>query len=151
MSADQWGLLDNYRVTLPAGCGAPGTAVQQGSAVAGEILNGSAPPAISAPMTLRLRGGPANFVAFLAAGQPSPITIPVPLGPSCTINAEILTLDGLFGVPTNGDGGAVWTIVIPDDVSFCGLQLGWQYLWLDLANPVCPFVVTNGLTTTFGS
>lgn len=146
----QWGLFDNFRVSLPSGCGTPGTAIQQGSSAAGEILIGSAPPAISAPMTLRLRGGPVNSFAFLAAGQPSPFTIPIALGPGCTLNAEILTLDGLFAVATNGDGGAQITIEIPANPTLCGAQLGSQYLWLDLLNPACVFVVTNGLTVTLG-
>jgi len=147
----QWGILDNFRVTVPAGCGTPGTAVQQGTAAAGEILNGSAPPAISAPLTLRLRGGPTSSLAFLAAGQPSPVSLPVPLNANCTITVEIVTLDALLAVPTNADGGAQFTLTIPDNPAFCGQQLGWQYMWLDPATPLCPFVLTEGLTTTFGS
>ncbi|MFT4840728.1 MAG: hypothetical protein ACI8UD_003429 [Planctomycetota bacterium] len=148
---EQWGLLDNFRVTLPTGCGTAGTSIQQGTAAAGEILNGSALPAISAPLTLRLRGGPASSVAFLAGGLPAPFTLPVPINPNCTLNLELLTLDAVLGVPTDVDGGAIFTIDIPNNTAFCGSQLGWQYMWLDAANPACPFILTNGLTTTFGS
>ncbi|MCK5943149.1 MAG: hypothetical protein KAI24_14310 [Planctomycetes bacterium] len=147
----QWGLLDNFRVTTPNGCGTLGTAIQQGTSTGGEILNGSAPPAISAPLSLRLRGGPVNSIAFLAAGQPSPVTLPVPLNPNCTINVELVTLDALLPVATNADGGAVFTLEIPDNPALCGSNLGWQYLTLDPANPQCPFLLTEGLTTTFGS
>ena len=47
----QWGLLDNFRVTTPAGCGTIGSSSNSGAPATGEILNGSAPPAISAPLT----------------------------------------------------------------------------------------------------
>lgn len=147
----QWCLLDNFRVTTPTGCGTLGTAVSQGTPTGGESLNGSAPPALSAPLTLRLRGGPVSFAAFLAAGVPAPFTINVPLGAGCSVDAEIVTLDALIGVPTNADGGATLTLTVPNNPIFCGAQLGWQWMWLDLANPACPFVLSDGLTTTFGS
>jgi len=147
----QWGLLDNFRVTIPTGCGTAGTAVAQGSGAA-ESLLGSAPPAISAPMTMRLRGGPANSpLNFLIAGAPSPITLPVPLGANCTINAEVISFLAFLNIPTNGDGGAIWTLDVPNDPLLCGFQLGFQWMWLDAANPTCPFVVSDGMTTTFGS
>lgn len=147
----QWGLLDNFRVTIPpASCTTAGIAAQQGTAMAGEILNGGAPPAISGPLTARLRGGPVSSFAFLLAGIPAPFTIPVPLGAGCTINAEVATLDAVITTPTNGDGGAQFSLDIPNVPSLCGLQLGFQYLWLDLATPACPYVVTEGLTYTFG-
>lgn len=147
----QWGLLDNFRVTVPTGCGTAGTAVQQGVATGGENLIGSAPPAISAPLSLRLRGGPVNAPVFLATGQPSPVTLPVPLGAGCSIDVEIVTLNALLPVLTNGDGGGVYTIEVPNNTALCGAAQGWQWLWFDIANPSCPYVLTEGLTTTFGS
>tara|TARA_R110002072_G_scaffold177524_3_gene333498 strand:+ start:9737 stop:10969 length:1233 start_codon:yes stop_codon:yes gene_type:complete len=146
----QWGVLDNFRITTPTGCGMLGTSVKQGTPTTGEIL-GDAPPAISAPMTIRLRGGPASSVAFLAAGVPAPFTIPAPISANCTVNVELLTIDAIINAPTNGDGGALVTFELPNNPAFCGQSLGFQYLWLDLANPVCPFVPTDGLTVTFGS
>ena len=147
----QWGLLDNFRVATPNGCGTPGTAVAQGTAAAGEILNGGGPPALGTPMTLRLRGGPASSIAFLVGGSPSPVTVPISVGPGCTIDIEVLTIDALLTRPTNADGGAQFSLEIPSNPIFCGGQFGWQYFWLDPANPACPFVLTGGLTTTFGS
>ena len=146
----QWGVLDNFRVTTPSGCGMLGTSIKQGTATTGEIL-GDAPPAISAPMTVRLRGGPTSSVVFLMGGLPSPVTIPVPLGPTCTVGSELLTLDAILGVPTNGDGGSILTLEVPDNPALCGQSLGFQYLWLEFANPACPFVVSDGLAVTFGS
>ncbi|MFN3244014.1 MAG: hypothetical protein ACE37K_21085 [Planctomycetota bacterium] len=146
----QWGILDNFRVSMPTGCGTLGTAVQTGSGT-GEILNGGAPPAVGSPLTARLRGGPASSIAFLAAGQPSPVSLPVPLSPSCTITAELVTLDAILAVPTTADGGAQFTLDLPANPAFCGQSFGWQYLWLDPATPACPFVLTGGLNTTIGS
>jgi hypothetical protein len=147
----QWGLLDNFRVTTPTGCGTTGTAIAQGTATAGEILNGSAPPAISAPLTMRLRGGPTSSVVFMTSGQPSPVTLPVPIDATCTINVELVTLDAFVAVPTNADGGGIFTIEVPNNTALCGYQQGWQWLWLDFANPSCPFQLTDGMVTTFGS
>ena len=147
----QWGLLDNFRVTTPTGCGTTGTAIAQGTATAGEILNGSAPPAISAPLTMRLRGGPTSSAVFMTTGQPSPVTLPVPIDGNCTINVEIVTLDGFIPVSTNADGGGIFTIEVPNNTALCGFQQGWQWLWLDFANPLCPFQLTEGMVTTFGS
>jgi len=147
----QWGLLDNFRVTTPSGCGALGSVATQGNAPVGEILNGGAPPAISAPLSIRLRGGPVNAPVFLATGQPSPVTLPIPLNPTCSIDVELVTLESLLPVLTNADGGGVWSISVPNNVAFCGASQGWQWLWLDLANPACPFMLTQGLATTFGS
>ena len=146
----QWGILDNFRVSMPTGCGTLGTAVQTGSGT-GEILNGGAPPAVGSPLTARLRGGPASSIAFLAAGQPSPVSLPVPLSPTCTITAELVTLDAILAVPTTADGGAQFTLDLPANPAFCGQSFGWQYLWLDPATPACPFVLTGGLNTTIGS
>lgn len=148
----QWCLLDNFRVTTPLLCGVPGTATPQGTAMAGELLNGSAPPTVGCPMTLRLRGGPANSpLVFLFAGTPAPVTIPIPLGAGCTIPGELITLDATINTPTNADGGSQFSLEVPNTFAFCGLILGWQQMWLDPANPACPFVVTNGLTTFIGS
>ncbi|HEB54318.1 MAG TPA: hypothetical protein ENI87_13785 [bacterium] len=147
---EQWGLLDNFRV-IPLGlCGAPGTAILQGTTTGGEILNGAAPPAVAAPMTVRLRGGPVSSLAFLAVGQPSPITLTVPLSPTCSIDVEMVTLINLIGVSTTVAGGAQYSFNVPNDVTLCGAQLGWQYLWLSTTNPGC-FEITEGLTTTIGS
>jgi len=146
----QWGLLDNFRVTTPTGCGTLGTAIEQGTATTGEILGG-APPAISAPMTVRLRGGPTSSVAFLIAGIPAPFTIAAPINANCTVNIELLTIDAVITAPTNGLGGALITFEVPNNPAFCGQSLGFQYLWLDFANPVCPFLVSDGLNATFGS
>lgn len=146
----QWGLLDNFRVSTPTGCGTLGTAVQTGSGT-GEILNGSAPPAVGSPLTARLRGGPVSSLAFLAAGQPSPVSLPVPLSPTCTITAELVTLDAILAVPTNADGGAQFSLELPANPAFCGQSFGWQYLWLDPTTPSCPFVLTGGLNMTVGS
>ena len=147
----QWCVLDNFRVVVPTGCGTAGVAAQQGTASAGEILNGGGPPAIGAPLTTRLRGGPVSSVALLAVGSPSPVTIPLSLGGGCTLNVELALLDGIFTNPTNADGGAIFTIDVPANTAFCGGQLGFQYLWLDPANPSCPFQLTQGLAVTIGS
>ena len=101
--------------------------------------------AVGSPLTARLRGGPVSSVAFLAVGQPSPISLPVGLSSTCTINVEIVTLDALVSVPTNADGGGQFTIDMPTNPGFCGQQFGWQYLWLDPATPSCPYVLTGGL------
>ncbi|MFT4513917.1 MAG: hypothetical protein ACI89X_002592 [Planctomycetota bacterium] len=146
----QWGVLDNFRVTTPTGCGTLGTAVRQGTATTGEILGG-APPAISAPMTVRLRGGPTSTVAFLVAGIPAPFTIPVPINATCILGVELLTIAATINASTNGDGGAQVTFDLPNNPAFCGQSLGFQYLWLDFANPACPLVVSDGLAVTFGS
>jgi hypothetical protein len=46
----QWGLFDNFRVTVPNGSNVLGTATIQGAANStGRILNGGAPPAIGSP------------------------------------------------------------------------------------------------------
>ncbi|MCB9877305.1 MAG: hypothetical protein H6835_06855 [Planctomycetes bacterium] len=147
----QWCLLDNFLVTVPNGCGTLGTAVAQGTPTGGELLIGSAPPALSAPLTLRLRGGPPSFVAFLAAGVPAPFTINVPLGPGCSVDAEIVTMDAVVSMATDSLGSSQFTLTLPDSPVYCGAQLGLQIVWLDLSNPSCLFQVTNGLTTTFGS
>ena len=146
----QWGLLDNFRVTTPTGCGTLGSAVRQGTPTTGEILGG-APPAVSAPMTVRLRGAPPSSVAFLAAGMPAPFTITAPINANCTLDFELVSTLVILTTPTNADGGAQVTIEIPDNPAFCGQVLGFQYLWLDVANHVCPIVVSDGLATTFGS
>ncbi|MFK7740520.1 MAG: hypothetical protein AB8H80_09355 [Planctomycetota bacterium] len=147
----QWALLDNFRVTLPAGCGALGTAVAQGTSAGGEILNGGAPPAVASPLTVRLRGGMPNSVAFIAAGFPSPVSIPVALGANCTVNFELASLDILLDVATDANGGALFTFDVPNNPGLCGFQLGWQWMTLDLANQACPFVLTDGLAMTIGS
>lgn len=147
----QWGLLDNFRVSTPSGCGSLGAAVNVGTSAGGEILNGGAPPAIAAPISLRLRGGPASAPVALISGFPAPVSIPVPFGLNCTVNLDIITLDGVFPSFTNADGGAVVSLNVPNNPVFCGLNQGWHWFWLDFANPACPFVVTDGLHTTFGS
>jgi len=40
---------------------------------------------------------------------------------------------------------------VPNNTALCGYQQGWQWLWLDFANPSCPFQLTDGMVTTFGS
>ncbi len=147
----QWCVLDNFRVAVPNGCGTLGAAVAQGTATGGEILNGGAPPAIGAPLTSRLRGGPVSSLALLAIGAPSPVTIPLALNAGCTVNVELALLDAIVTSPTNADGGAIFTIDIPDNAAFCGGVLGFQYLWLDPANPTCPFQLTEGIAYTIGS
>lgn len=147
----QWGLFDNFRVTLPTGCATLGTTVKQGTASAGEILNGSAPPAVSAPFTTRLRGGPISSLAFLVGGFPAPFTIPVPLGAGCSLDSELLTIDAIVNALTNTDGGAQVTIDIPNVPTLCGAQIGFQYLWLDIATPSCPYALTEGLVVTIGA
>ncbi len=123
----QWGLLDNFRVTLPSGCGAPGTAVTQGTASAGEILNGSAPPAVSAPLTLRLRGALPNTPTILVMADPAPATIPLNLG-ACTIGIELVNYVGAAVYPlTDADGGAQFSVVVPNMTMFCGQVFAFQY------------------------
>ena len=73
------------------------------------------------------------------------------LGGGCTLNVELALLNGIITTPTNADGGAIFTIDVPANTAFCGGQLGFQYLWLDPANPSCPFQLTQGLAVTIGS
>lgn len=147
----QWGLLDNFRVSTPTGCGTIGSSANSGAQATGEILNGSAPAAISAPLSVRLRGGPVSAPLFLATGFPAPVTLPVALGANCVIDVELASLDALLPAFSNGDGGGVVTVSVPNSPALCGASQAWQWLWLDFANPACPWVTTNGLVTTIGS
>ena len=83
--------------------------------------------------------------------QPAPSGTGSVTGDGCSIDVELVTLNALLPVLTNGNGGGVYTIEVPNNTALCGAAQGWQWLWLDLANPSCPFVLTEGLTTTFGS
>jgi hypothetical protein len=146
----QWGLFDNFRVTTPNGTGALGTATIQGTASgAGHILNGGAPPAIGCPITLRLRGGPANGLSVVNLGFPAPITIPLPFG-ACVIGSEVIDGVGLVFRPTDGLGNGDYTLDLPAATWLEGTAFGFQFFYLDAASP-CGISHTEGIATTIGS
>jgi|JRYL01.1.fsa_nt_gb hypothetical protein len=145
----QWGLFDNFRVTVPNGTNVLGTATIQGAANStGRILNGGAPPAIGSPMTMRLRGGPSSSFALLNMGFPSPVTIPIPFG-SCTIGSEVIGDLGLVFRPTDALGNGEFTIDIPAAAWLQGAQFSFQYFYLE-PTP-CGLAHTEGLVMTIGS
>ncbi|MFO1078225.1 MAG: hypothetical protein U1E73_10945 [Planctomycetota bacterium] len=144
----QWGLFDNFRVQLPSGCNGFGSTVTQGTATAGQIMNGGAEPAVGCPMTLRLRGGPANGLTLLTMGVPSPVTLPIPLA-NCTLGLEVSI--ALANVLKTADalGNSTFTIELTPNPAFCGVSFGFQYFWLD--NTPCGVATTEGLKLTIGS
>ena len=87
----------------------------------------------------------------MITGFPSPVSLTAPISATCAVNLDIVTLDEILPAFTNADGGAVFSVVVPNNASLCGFTQGWHWFWLDFANPACPFVVTDGLHTTFGS
>jgi len=146
----QWGLFDNFRVIVPGGTNVLGSATLQGTASGtGQIRNGAAPPAIGAPMTLRLRGGPANGFALLNMGFPSPITIPVPIG-ACTLGSEIIVGLGIVFRPTDALGNGEHTIALPAATGLEGVDFGFQFFYLDPASP-CGISHTEGISMHIGS
>lgn len=146
----QWGLFDNFRVIVPGGTNTIGSSAVQGAASgAAHILNGAAPPAVAAPMTIRLRGGPSSGLALLNMGFPSPITIPVPLG-ACTLGSEVIGDLGLVFRPTDSLGNGEHTIDIPAATWLQGVSFGFQFFYLDPASP-CGISQTEGLGMTIGS
>ncbi len=146
----QWGLFDNFRVTVPGGTNVLGTATLQGTASGtGQMLNGAAPPAVGAPMTLRLRGGPSNSLALLNMGFPSPITIPVPIG-ACTLGSEVIGDLGLVFRPTDALGNGEHTIDLPAATWLEGVDFGFQFFYLDPASP-CGISHTEGIGMHIGS
>lgn len=148
----QWCVFDNFRVCSPLSCGGPGTASTQGTATAGQILNGSASPSVGCPVTIRLRGGPANAAVMLAIGEPAASTIPLIVG-SCALGVEVgpIILTTLLEM-TNGVGSAQHSIEVPNSVGvfgYCGQRYGFQYFWLD--SSACRVAHTEGLVLTIGS
>ncbi|MCA8949299.1 MAG: hypothetical protein KDE27_07340 [Planctomycetes bacterium] len=145
---DQWGLFDNFRVTVPAACAAQGSSMIQGTATDGEILSGAADPMVGAPMTIRLRGGPSSGLALLNMGFPSPITIPIPLG-GCTLMTEVLGNLANLIVVCDTLGNSNFTIEVPAGTGLCGGAFGFQYFFL--GSSPCGVVHTEGLALTIGS
>lgn len=148
--SSQWGLFDNFRFTTPNGTGTPGLATIQGTASgAGHILNGGAPPAIGCPLTLRLRGGPANGLALLNLGFPAPVTISLPYG-ACTIGSEVVGGVGLVFRPTDGLGNGDHSLDLPAASWLEGVSFGFQFFYPDVASP-CGISHTEGIALTIGS
>ncbi|MCA8977755.1 MAG: hypothetical protein KDC98_23725 [Planctomycetes bacterium] len=145
----QWGLFDNFRVTLPTGCGVPGVAATQGTATGGQIMNGGALPAVGCPLSIRLRGAEANAATLLATGFPSPITLPVPIN-GCTLGLEVTpVLATLFNF-ADALGNAQLTLELPATSALCGVNFGFQYFYADSTSP-CGISHTEGLDLTIGS
>lgn len=145
----QWGLFDNFRVTVPTSCTFQGSSSVQGTASGGQIMSGAADPMIGAPMTVRLRGGPASGLALLNAGFPSPITVPIPFG-GCTLQTEVLGNLANIITATDALGNSQLNIEVPASTLFCGVSFGFQYFFPD-STTACGVAHTEGLALMIGS
>lgn len=150
----QWGLFDNFRVCTPTStaCPLPGSAAIQGTATGGEILNGSAVPALGCPMTARLRGAPASAATLLVLGFPTATTIPFPLG-SCTLGVEV-SIPPIANLLLFSDalGNGQFSIDLPAGAAggyLCGQSFAFQYFWID--STACGVAHTEGLAVQIGN
>lgn len=150
----QWGLFDNFRVGEPGATACPlgGAASIQGTATGGQILNGSAVPALACPLTVRLRGAPANQLTLLVMGIPAASTIPFALT-NCTLGVEVaLPPIANLLLPADALGNGQHSIDLPAGAAggfLCGVSFGFQFFWTDSTS--CGVAHTEGLNLMIGN